>query len=836
MNFTRMIFACLICCLATSGIYAQGAKLKRASMYMESLNYVGAIDLYNQILEKDDVGEAKINLAECYRKVNDSENAEYWYGQVVRIPEAEPVHKLYYGQMLQRNGKCDLAKEWYEQYVDEVPDDLRGQYLVKACDYEDELMTKNAGIYEITHLDINSNLDDFSPAFYGDGIVFSSERDKGSAVKREHCWTGNPFLELHYVDADNTAAEGECGAYEFGKVEKFSDRLNSKFHDAAVTFSDDESQIFFTRNNVSEGKVGKSDDGIVKLKVFYATGSDGNWSKLEGLPFNSDEYSVAHPSLGPGGNMLYFSSDMPGGFGGMDLYVSEQEGGRWGPPINLGPSINTEGNEIFPSYHDERLYFSSDGQIGLGGLDIYYMQDLGEGEFGSIENIGYPLNTIDDDFGLVFNEDGTKGFFSSDRDGGNGRDDIYSFCKMAAPVEIYVYDADTEEPIEGATVINDCTGNTLTTGEDGRVTIDMKVPECCTFSASMEEYLDNEKEGCTETIGEKIFVEIPLSKETQFDLEGIVFDQSTGLPLEGAEVILENDCDKENPESLVTDASGRYYFKLEPDCCYKVKATKEGYFGNPVDNQCTKDLTEPTTLQTNLNLQPTSVSTTTDQVINNGTTTYPGETGTVTSSGPPTGIYKDGGTGLYMDSATGLPAEGTHNGTTYSKGTMEGGNVNDTYVPSGTVYSDGNLGYLLHIYYDFDQSYIRSESESELRKLCQMMNENPDLVVEIASHTDSRGSDSYNRRLSQRRAEAAVRWMCKNCGIERDRLIPRGYGETKNVNQCANSIPCSEQEHQMNRRTEFRVIGCKSCWDNPENTLSKPNENTQVDECQGCPF
>ncbi len=896
MNSKRLVFSLLICLLAGTSIFAQSSKLKRARGFMDKLNYVGAIELYNQILEKNDNAEAKINLAECYLKINDPVNAEYWYGQVVRLPEAEPIHRLYYGQMLQRNGKCDLAKEWYEKYVEEVPDDLRGQYLVKACDYEDELMTKNAGIYEITHLDINSNLDDFSPAFYGESLIFSSERDKGSAVKREHCWTGNPFLEMYTVDLNSEDTEEGCKTYAPSKPQKFSNDLNSKFHDAAVSFSDDESEIFFTRNNFLNGKTGKSDDGIVKLKVYSAKSSgDGKFSDIEGLPFNSDEYSVAHPTVTPDGNRLFFSSDMPGGYGGMDLYYSEKENGRWGPPSNMGPSVNTEGNEIFPYYQkDGRMYFSSDGQIGIGGLDIYYMDDKGNDEWGMIENMGYPVNTISDDFGIIFNDEGNSGFLSSDRDGGTGRDDIYSFCKTASPVEILVFDAETEEPIEGASVVNDCTGNTLTTGADGKVIVDMKMNECCNFAASMEEYLDNAQEGCTTDIalGERVFVEIPLSKAAQFELEGVVFDANTDLPLEGATVMLKNKCEGEDPEPVVTDATGRYYFKLDKDCCYDVSATKEGYFGSPVNDQCTTDLEEATTLQANLNLMPTTANAITDGTDPNGgnptstnrpgtdptypgadplnptgtgtttTTTYPSTGDPIVSTGGPCDIYKDTSRGLYIDKATGEPFTGDCGGVTYKGGVAGGstyttnytdpgsttggtsttyfnketGETSTTFEPGPTNYADNSVGYLLHIYYDFDQSYVRKESEEELNKLCSMMNANPDLVIEIASHTDSRGSDAYNNRLSQRRAESVVRWLTSTCGIAQERLVSRGYGEGKNVNNCSNNVPCSEQEHQLNRRTEFRVIGCLSCYDKPETKISQPKSNPRVDPCEGCPF
>jgi tetratricopeptide (TPR) repeat protein len=279
----KVILALLLCIIASSSTFAQLSKVKRARTQMEQLNYIGAIELYNQILDKDDNPEAKINVAEAYRKVNDSENAEYWYGQVVQLADAEPIHRLYYGQMLQQNGKCDLAKEWYQAYVDAVPEDQRGQYLVQACDYEDELRTKNAGIYEIVQVDFNSNLDDFSPAYYKDGLVFASERDKGVAIVRTTEWTGNPFNELFRVKREKEGKEPAVYIYE--KPEKYSKKLNSKFHDAVVTYNKDQSKIYFTRNNIMNGKVGKDDDGIIRLKVFSATIVGDDWKDLEGLPF-----------------------------------------------------------------------------------------------------------------------------------------------------------------------------------------------------------------------------------------------------------------------------------------------------------------------------------------------------------------------------------------------------------------------------------------------------------------------------------------------------------------------------------------------------------------------
>lgn len=831
---------------SVNGATAQGAALKTAKRHMDNLNYQAAIQEYSRIVEKSDVAEAKINLAEAYRKIGDSDNAEFWYSQVVRLPEAEPVHSLYYGQMLQRNGKCDVARDWYNKYIELVPSDQRGQYLARACDYEEELMQKNADIYEITPLDFNSNLDDFSPAIFNDQIIFASERAVNGPVHRESTWTGESFLELYEV-----VRKKENGVYTYSRPEKYAKNINSKYHDAAVSFSKKKDEIFFTRNNLIGSKVGKSDEGIIKLKVFSAksAGEEGKWGELESLPFNSDEYSVAHPSLSGDGMFLYFASDMPGGFGGMDIYRSEKESGRWGPPMNLGPNINTEGNEIFPSsdMNTGRLYFSSDGLIGLGGLDLFYTEDRGNNDWTSPENLGYPINTVSDDFALILEEDGRSGYFTSDRSGGVGGDDIYAFKKIAVPMEVYVFDETTSEPLEGATVNIGCKGVDMMTGSNGKVIIDIKPGNCCDFKASMEEYEENTAQGCAteEDFTMPQMIKIPLKKAKSFELSVLVFDAESGLTVEGAEVSLEADCEGEVPPVVYTDASGRATFELKEECCYRVKAMKQPtYLAGFAENLCTKGMNSSETLEATINLQPTIVtSDITNNIQNGGTTTNPAAS---------KGYYEDPVTRLYIDEETGEYANDTYpDGSVFTRGVMVSeptqtaptytettSTTDDAFVQSGST-KDLTVGeaipFLLHIYYDFNKSYIRDDAETELQKLLTVMSENPDIIIEIGSHTDSRASDRYNIRLSQRRAESVVRWLVSN-GVERERLVPRGYGETMRVNDCANNVPCSERDHQLNRRTEFKVIGCRSCGADENKILSRQNEDVHVDECIGCPF
>ncbi len=741
MLMKRLLILICVIALSSGAAVAQKGKLARANKAFEQLNYQGAIEQYLSILDKGDVDEAKMRLADCYRHLGNYIEAEYWYGQVVRLPSADVKNKFYYAQALQVNGKCEVAKQWVDEYISERPDDQSARLLAKACEEgtQNNLMQKNAGLYTIEHLDINSSLDDFGTAFYGDGIVFASEREKGASVRRIHTWTGNAFLELFYSGRNTVDESTFKYSYDRPVKQTFGD-LNTRFHDAIVSFNADQSEVFYSRNHIVSGKACKDQEGTILLQVVSAVrkADSDKFGEFQSMPFNSCEYNTAHPSLSRDGKRLYFSSDMPGGFGGMDLYVSELENGRWSPPVNLGPAINTERQEVFPHIDArERFWFASDGHAGLGGLDNYYA-DLRDGTFGPVVNAGFPLNSRDDDFALVMNEDATFGYFSSDRAGGNGGDDIYSFRKTAVDVEVLVYDEKTGAPVPNATVTMDCNdGTVFKTGDNGRFTMELPIDKCCAYDASANTYLDNnEVSTCSKGYdpGSRLFAQIPLRRPepveppTVLRLEGVAYDKSTGRPLPGVLITLVNDCG-EPEQTTRTDASGAYGWSVSEGCCYQVKGTdKRGYFNDVSSNACTHSL-KSQTIQRDVYLVP---------------------------------FLNDKGQSLTFK--------------------------------------------LEHIYYDFDQDYIRDDAMPQLNELVQLMRDNPTLIVEIGSHTDARASFAYNEDLSTRRARSAVRYLIER-GITSNRLVAKGYGETQLTNGCANNVECSEEEHQLNRRTEFRIIG-----------------------------
>lgn len=771
------------------------SRLQRANNAMRELDYMSAIPLYQQILEKEKEPEAMINLAECFRKINDSKNAEYWYAQVVQLPQVKAMHRLHYGMVLQTNGKCDQAKIWFTQYLQENPDDARAQFLASSCDRQTELLNKGKDIYTVRNLPFNSTLDDFSPAVVENSLVFASDRERGGMIKRTSLWTGNPFSELYKVPF--TPNGQQPGDFSYGQPEAYSQTLNSRFHEAAIAVSADGQSIYFTRNSFADGKTGRSEDGLVKLKIFVGhwNTASGDWKDIQGLPFNSEEYHVAHPTLSTDGRRLYFSSNMPGGYGGMDLYVSNFKEGRWTTPINLGPVINTEGNEIFPFLAaNNRLYFASNGHLGLGGLDIFYavaQQDMNS--WNLPVNLGAPVNSTHDDFAITFGPDLTWGFFTSDREGGTGRDDVYAFQKSAVPMEILVLDKLSRNPVSGVTVSNVQTGLMMNTGADGKISFDMRPGDCGDFTAVRKGYDGGQASGCSGTSPDRpVVLEIIVQKQSNFVLQGIVFDMIDGLPADGARVSLIDDCGKPLREPIVTGPDGRYKFKLDRDCCYKVKAEQAGHITDAAEGFCTKGLTtDRIILKANLSLQPfrDSEGFIVNQQQEEKETPRP-------RFNELSGLYEnpDGSPATFTlgDSIEVI------NGVLLADGVPS--------VPEKTGWKRGSEGFLVNLYYDFKEVNFREESLPDLEKLLHTLQENMELRIEIASHTDARGPAEFNLEFSQRRADRVVQWLVEH-GIVRERLVARGYGESKPINNCNDEVPCSEAEHQLNRRTEFRVLG-----------------------------
>ncbi len=376
-------------------------------------SYDKAINKYSR--SKQLTVEGQRMLAVSYHNMNQNVESEAAYSTLISMPAIILPEDYYnYAMVLKINCKYDESNKWMDKFEELKPNDLR----VKSYnDNKEEFsnLLKDDGKYKIEHLNINTIADDFGASFYKNEIVFSSTRSKPKMILRKYNWTGKPFWDMYVSEVNEGQLE---------KPKKFDRSLNGKLHDGPVSFSNDGSYMAFTRNDYDT----KRKDKVVELQIWFSSFKDGKWSKPESFILNNKEYSVGQPCLTSNGKTMYFTSDMPGGFGGADIYkITKDDKGVWGKAENMGDKINTEGDEMFPFFEETNgiLFFSSNGRFGLGGLDIFICPINGL-QFGKVYNAGFPLNTKDDDFAAIVDDKLNKGYFSSNRSGGNGGDDIYS--------------------------------------------------------------------------------------------------------------------------------------------------------------------------------------------------------------------------------------------------------------------------------------------------------------------------------------------------------------------------------------------------------------------------
>jgi len=374
--------------------------------------YDDAIDAYKSAKNLTPEGQRK--LAQCYLKMGkESESEEVYFKLISSNAGLIPDDYYRYAMALKRNGKYEEAAKSMESFSKLQPMDLRAKdFQLHKDDLAD--MMKDDGKYKLAIAATNTADQDFGTSFYKKNIVFTSTRSKVKMIKRTYNGNGKPFLNMYVADANN-------GQLSNPKV--FVKSLDGKMHDGPASFNKQGTYMAFTRNHYND----KSKDKIVELQIYFSTFDGVKWAKPTAFQYNDESYSVGHPCLSPDGNSMYFVSAIPGGFGGTDIYLtSKDKNGQWSKPVNCGDQINTEADELFPFYEDstKTLLYSSNGKFGLGGQDIFIANWSGS-EFINVHNAGAPLNTKRDDFAAIVDAKTNKGYFSSNREGGSGSDDIY---------------------------------------------------------------------------------------------------------------------------------------------------------------------------------------------------------------------------------------------------------------------------------------------------------------------------------------------------------------------------------------------------------------------------
>jgi outer membrane protein OmpA-like peptidoglycan-associated protein/tetratricopeptide (TPR) repeat protein len=655
MNNLRIKLSVLLLagmCCAPLALKAQS--VDQADKHYQNYEFAEAIEAYKKA---HDTGTKNLavtqRIADSYRMLNNNKEAEKWYAKVVEYPGAEPINTLYYADAAKQNGNYAKAKKLYLEYAKKAPEQAAmAQRLAAATDTAVAWMN-NPGSYIIKKASgLNSKSTDFSPVKDKDGVFFASDRVSifaANGQKSEDNQLGYNYIQMYYAKAlsDSTWEEPK----------KLGGDINNAYHNGPGSFNQNEQKLYFTRTQVVKRNIRKAisdptswlrgQDKSVHVNhhgIFMSQRTDSTWTKA--VPFahnNPENYSVGHPAISKDGKVLYFVSDMPGGFGNTDIYYSEKQAdGSWGAPVNAGSVINTSGRESFPTIgEDGTLYFSSTGHTGLGGLDIF--KAIGNHKSWSrVVNMKNPINSSNDDFGLILNQNGKSGMFSSSRGNDSGFDNIYQFSEI--------------QPF--------------------------------TFTG-------------------KVLAVTGKSEKSPVD--------SVYLQLSGKGV--------DKVQRVYSDKDGNFSLEVIPGKTYTLKASKDKFLSQ--------------------------------------TFTFVADSSLLTDAGR-------------------LKIELTRD------------------TPNVPVV-------LNNIYYDWDKATLRPESKQELDKLVDILKENPNIRIELSSHTDVRGRRSYNQKLSDRRAKSAVDYLISQ-GINRKRLIARGFGETKPVNDCVNGVRCDNSLHQENRRTEFKIL------------------------------
>ncbi|AYN67046.1 flagellar motor protein MotB [Euzebyella marina] len=495
----------LLVLLLTSGsmVFAQDKPdrlVTKANAKYEEYSFRPAIDIYKRVIDRGYTSADLLKkLGNAYYFNADYEEAANTYKRLVKEypDDVAPEYYFRYAQTLKTLQEYKSSNEVMAMFTNATSDDLRASTYKEERDYLSEIK-KNSGRYNVAPFNYNSPYSDFAPTFYKEGLIFSSDRDTGNFARYRHTWNSKDFLDLYKVNADSASNN---------LVVKLGDHVNTRLHESTSTTDKNGDVLYFTRNNYKEGKYVKDGKGIVRLKIYRATkNEEGLWSNIEALPFNSDDYSVAHPTLSNDGSTLYFASDMPGSLGESDIFkVQVNDDDSFGEPENLGSTINTEARETFPFITSEDiLYFSSDGHPGLGGLDIFAANVSDGRSDGVVMNIGEPVNGRMDDFTFIFDESTRKGYFASNRSEGLGADDIYTFLETKAlvldcrqTVTGTVRDKISNEVLVGATVkvIDEDNNEIMTsiTDADGKYTLELDCDQGNFVRAMTEGYIPAEE-------------------------------------------------------------------------------------------------------------------------------------------------------------------------------------------------------------------------------------------------------------------------------------------------------------------------------------------------------
>jgi outer membrane protein OmpA-like peptidoglycan-associated protein/tetratricopeptide (TPR) repeat protein len=707
------------------------AQIKKGDFFFENYEYGLALQAYefayNEQLIQNPMMSRK--LANTHRMLGNVKESMIWYKKTLHKDDSQVIDMLHYAEALKYVGDYEEALKWYKLYNMSVPEDRRAISHLENENFIKEFY-QDSVFYTWKNLRMNTKNPEFGITKYKGDYLISYVGVENPELGEKY-YKGERTEDL-YLDVYVFMRDKEN---ELALEDWLEGGVNSKYHDGPVSFCEATNELFITRTNVANGKPVLDSKGKANLKIHVSKLEGGEFAKAVELPINSDDFSNAHPAISKDGKTLYFASNRDGGLGETDLYMIQRSGDSWTNPVNLGPIINTEGEECFPSIADDDiLYFSSTGHAGGGGLDIF-KTEMVKGKWTKPSNLGYPVNSPKDDFGICPDPGGESGYFSSNRADENSiQDDIYYF-QFNAMVDIRgkVRKAGELKYLENAIVrLYEDDGTLLfekRSDVDGYFDFQI-IPDRCRYRVEVTNGVDYSVESyiidyCDNRLQ---FYDIPLIEvvELNYMAQGTILNKETKEPVKGFKATLYNSQTGDQIKTIETGRDGRMQFNLLFETDYKLVLTKEGWFAR---------------------------------------------SGVFTTKGLAPGIIE-------IDRFVNLLFEEI---------------VVDKAIE------------VENIYYDFNKFTVREDAKPELDKLVEMMTDNPSVKIELSSHTDSQGGDKYNLVLSDQRAKAATQYIVSK-GVEPYRIIGKGYGELILKNECSNGVQCSDTKHELNRRTEFKVL------------------------------
>ncbi len=723
-------------------LLSQGLKEKIADKKFNNLEYAAASEMYEELAaSKNPKMKYYVRAGESHLKTGNYKKSEAFYGQAYLNQGMTDKDYYNYYQVLKYNGNYSKADEVFAKINSSEYKNIR-ESLKRNKDYQSALKKDSSNFKIGTIENLNTEESEFAPFLVGNDLYFASSRRNTSVTKRRYGWDNSYYLDVYKATLEGNTAK---------KISSPGSKIQTTYHEGPIFITKDGNTQYITRNSVIKNKAVKGKDEQVNLKIYYRSKIGDKWEDWKEFPYNSNDYSCGHPTLTDDGKTMYFVSDMPGTLGQTDIWVSYFNNGNWSKPENLGQATNSEGRELFPFiFENEVLFYSSDGKIGLGGLDVFYTVPSTDAYF-EPQNLGYPINTSYDEIGFIA-KDSKNGYFSSNRPGGKGKDDIYSFVAnrsiISSAVNFIVKDNKSMEILPGADVviIDEASGKEVgkaVSDAEGNVKFSLIPGRNYKTKVSKNGYKNLELKIAESELAalSKDKKELLIEKKI-FGLIGLVTDADNNQAIPGVKVTITDAFNKNNVLSFETDANGELKhiynnIKEGDDLSYIVKLEKKGYI--------TKT-------------QATDIS-----------------------------ITKDGFVKLHDNM-----------------------NLKLSKIKIGT--DIGKLVDLKPIYFDVGKWDIRPDAATELDKIVGLMNENTGMVIELGSHTDCRGTAKANLTLSDKRAKSSAAYIISK-GIGSDRIYGKGYGESKLINGCACEgkvvSKCSEEEHAQNRRTEFKIVKIK---------------------------